>query len=187
MKSRTPAAYSVQTLRQVAWPAKKGILPTPFAAVSPPPSRSVPNSSSSVNRRKKAASACSCDHDGSDSTLSDSGAIVGIALPNTASYCAATSLQDGHTARCSSSRFCSSAVSWPEVETAQSSMNSSWGDCDNAPAPDLRVTFYHIRYRPAILQEISASVACPTLDNNDCECCPQIDRALRQFRRRYNH
>ena len=40
------------------------------------------------------------------------------------------------TERCSCSFFCSSSVSWPEVETAQSSRNSSWGSVrDNAPAP----------------------------------------------------
>ena len=73
-----------------------------------------------------------------------------MVLLTTASYCFMASLQEGQTARCSCSRVLSSPVSSPEVERAQSARNSSWGDCDNAPAPDLRVTFYHIRYGPAI-------------------------------------
>src|SRR5689334_8631937 len=54
------------------------------------------------------------------------------------------SRQTEHSAKCSCSRLRSSALSWPEVATAQSSRNSSWGSCcANAPAPLLEGTFYH--------------------------------------------
>src|SRR6266550_9515857 len=187
MHSRTPAAHSVHTFRHVAWLAESGALPTSFDAESSSASpRSVPNSSSSVNLWKKAASACSCDHDGSDSTFSGSGARAGMALLTTASYCDKASLQEGQTARCSFSRFRSSAVSSAEGERAESSMNSSWGDSGNAPAPSLRVTFYHIRYGLAICPEISASAASPGLDSSDCGCFQGTDSVFRRCRRRHN-
>ena len=47
-------------------------------------------------------------------------------------------------ARCSSSFFCSAAVSCPEVEAAQSSKNSSWGLVrDKGPAPRRNTASYH--------------------------------------------
>ena len=68
------------------------------------------------------------------------------------SYWRSASRHSGKMARCSRRRFCSSSLSWPEVETAQSSRNSSWGPLgDNAPAPAMARTFYHTASLPGNL------------------------------------
>src|SRR5713101_7114361 len=67
-----------------------------------------------------------------------------MAWPTTASNCLSASRQDGQDARCSCSLLCSASLSCPEVETAQSSKNSSWGSVrDNAPAPSFYASFHH--------------------------------------------
>ena len=78
--------------------------------------------------------------------------MAGIASLTTDSYSRRASRHSGQTARCSWSRFCSSSLSWPEVETAQSSRNSSWGPLgNNAPAPTMARTFYHTASLPGNL------------------------------------
>ena len=109
--------------------------------------------SSLARRSQKALSARDCDQEGPGSMRDDCSAPrAGIASLTTDSYSRRASRQAGQTARCSCSLFCSSSLSWPEVETAQSSKNSSWGPLgNNAPAPTMAKGFYHTASLPGSL------------------------------------
>src|SRR5580658_2044647 len=101
--------------------------------------------SSRAMRSKRADSACFSDQCGPASRFSgvSSAPIAGIACRMMASYCCSALRQEEQTTRCSCSLLWSSSLSWPEVETAQSSRNSSWGSVwDNAPAPRMNNASY---------------------------------------------
>ena len=120
------------------------------------------------SRWKRAASAWSCDHDGSDSTLSGSGAKAGIVLLTTASYCFMASLQEGQTARCSCSRFSLPRSTHPRWRGHRARGTRHGVIVTTPQLLGLRVTFYHIRYGPAICLGTSAFAVSPSLDSSDC-------------------
>src|SRR6185437_17074874 len=98
------------------------------------------------------ASALSIDQGaGSPSALrerSDASAIAGRRFETTDSYCRFRSRQEGHSSKCCSRRIHSSSFNSPDVERAQSWMNTSWLPDDGISAPPMeplwmnRVTWF---------------------------------------------
>jgi hypothetical protein len=149
-----PAAYNIQTWRQVDSGAmgrtRRKAEGTPFflSALGCLPS-------SLANCSKKAFSAFDWENPGAGSMREDCSApIAGIVSLTIDSYSRRASRQVGQTARRCLSLFCSSSfflAQWPEVKTAQSSRNSSWGPLgNNAPAPTAK-DFYHTASLPGNL------------------------------------